>query len=353
MSAGDAPPFSVRPFRPGDERPLAALFEEVFGRPLAPAAYRWKFIDLPWSSPAPGAWVGVVEGRIVGHFAGTPVRFRIEREEVVAMHGADVMTHPAHRGRGIAAAVEAGATRAWREGGVALSYGLHHGAWSARRAPHGWRDVFPLRWFRRPLTAAAVAERAPRIAAPALAAGLRGWTALAHADLARAARGIAVHELAGEPGDPVDALWRRLRDAHPAQLVRDRAWVDHRYARSPLGRYRLFLARRAGEPVGFAALRVDGERAELADLFAAPSDGGARAALLLAILDALDAAGARSVRALLPARGPATAALLRAGFLPARGRYECAALWLRSPALPRALASPATWFTTAGDYDLV
>lgn len=349
-------PWRVRPFAPGDETPLTELFERVFGGTMTAAHYRWKLVDVPQRAPAPNVWVAEADGRIVGQYAASPVRFRLERGVVTALHGCDVMTDPAWRGRGVLTDLGTRAHRVWREAGIPFVYGLHYGGWGSRREHLDWREMFSARWMWHPLDGGRLLER--RLPGPPALARLLGLPVTvgsAASGAIAAVRGgnVKVEAVGNEAGQAFDALWSSLATTHDAHVVRDRSRVGHRYLAKPEGAYEVLLAHRQDGPCGFLVYGIHDGRGALLDLFTGREDGETRAALLAEALRTMRGRGVRQVRALTPLRGPLTPALLAAGFLPARGRYDVSLVWLGEGSVPPELTSPSRWFTTGGDFDVL
>jgi hypothetical protein len=333
---------------------VLALFEHSFGHAISPERYRWKLHEH--EVPFPTTWVAAAGERIVGHYAGYPLRFRLAGREVLAMHACDAVTAPDFRRQGILYAVGSAAQAGWREGGAALQIGLPT-EWGSSRERLGWRLLFPLRWWRRPLRLDRVLARRRRLPAAFAAAARRlgaAWHAAWQAWSGRGTAGLQlrrVHE--AEPA--FDALWAALAPRYGSGVVRDAAWIRWRYLKVPEGDYQLWLAERAGQPAGYVVLR-----AELAtgmglivDLFAAPDDGVARRALLRAALAALAAAGADEARVLAAAATPLADTARGAGFVLAPGAYSAGVVPLARPDAHELLADPARWWVMAGDFDVV
>ncbi len=349
----------ARPYRPGDEIALVRLFAEVFGKPLTDAQYRWKVLDSPWPIGAPTVWLADAGGQIGGQYAGTPMRFQLRDAEYRILHACDVMTAAGFRRQGVLTALGLAAHQSWAAAGVPFVTGLHYGGWGTRRHHLGWREQFKAAWVWRPLRPERLLARKWRMPTPALrAAALAGglWNLAWDRVLGVAARGVAVGPVE-QPGPEFDALWAAVRPHYEALVVRDRAWVAYRYSQAPGFGYRLLLARRGEQPAGYLAYRLtahDGRAIGwIADLFTAPGDGAARAALLRAGLAALRAAGADDVRALVPERTPTYGAFRWAGFLGGPGAFDVSIVPL-APELPvDLLRDPNRWFTMGGDFDVI
>lgn len=358
MTGALPPAWSIRPYQPGDEADLVALFAQVFGRPITAEWWRWKLKGRP--APVENVWVAVAEadGRIIAQYAGIPVRAQWAGPIRDAMVSVDTMTAPDFRRRGILTALGQAAYASWAAAGVSAVLGLPNQQWGSRTDALGWQRLFALGWLRYPLhVERALTARLPRaLAGPAQALGgpaAAGWRA-ARRGAPQAGSGIQV-EAPADATDDFDRLWARLAPEYGRLLVRDRAWVAWRYFGAPELGYRVLLARRAGAPAGYLAYRYapDSGAGYLADLFTAPAGGAAAQALLRAALDDLWARGATSARA-TAAPGSALEATLRAGgFGPAPGAFNFEVVPL-DPALDLGTrGGPGDWLLSGGDFDVV
>lgn len=359
-TVADAPVWIVRPSRPGDESQLAALFTAVFGQPLTEAQWRWKLCTQP--APAPNSWVAEAGERIVGHYGGMPMRYRLGGREVLAMHGCNAMTAADFRRQGILTAVHGRANEVWKQAGIPFQTGLHYGGWGSRREFLGWVPLFKLVWVNHPLRPFRRAAR--RLGAPSgpLRFADALWRRLWNRRLAMdsgdpRAASVTIREVAAA-GPAFDALWAAAGPGYENVAVRDRAWVAWRYLAAPGYGYRVLLAERGGAPAGYLVYRVEHTAASsptgwIADLFAVPAATTVRRALLRRALDGLHAAGAESAVALVPAGALLHHELRRAGFLFGRATYDFSIVPF-DPALPLdTLRDPARWFLTGADFDVV
>lgn len=351
------PSLFVRSYQSGDEHSVTQLFGVVFGRPMTVDQYRWKVLGSPWPVNAPNAFVAVDGDRVVGHYAGTPVRIKLGQEEVRAYHGCDVMTDAAYRRHGVLSALGTAANAAWAASDASFQYALQHAGWGSRLAYLGWQGLFKAIWLARPLHVEdAVARRYgwARPVRPAISAGGRVWHAAWTVPLAAAGAGVKV-EPVKRPGIEFDVLWEELKSHYEATVVRDRAWVTYRYVDAPGYDYRLLLARRADRPAGSLVYRVTSDESRttgwIMDLFTAPGDRATRAALLRAALDDLYRSGAGSARALVPVGAPLEAELRRFGFFTSPGHYDVSMVPAKPDMPASAFRDPNRWLTMLGDFD--
>ena len=352
--------WTVRPARTEDVPAIVELFRATFGRPASEDWYRWKHLDSPWPLDAPAAFVATHGDRVIAHYGGTPLRFRAGGRTLPGLHGCDMMVAPEFRRRGVMTAVGEAAHAAWAGGGVHLVLGIPPEHWGGLRDRLDYRRAVELGWLWRPLRPAALVRRN---AQPRLAGGgsvdrlaARGWDRAWSALLGRAARGVEVSAVA-PPGSELDALWDELAGRYGALVVRDRAWVSYRYTASGLD-YRTLLASAGGRPTGYLVYRLflaGRGRASgwIADVFTAPEDRAARAALLRACFRELLDAGAADVRIFSVRHAPLARELRRVGFVRRSGAFDVGVVPL-VPDLPwDVLRDPRRFLVAGGDFDVV
>ena len=83
-------PWTIRPYQPGDEAQILALFKKVFGIERSLQHWYWKFRDNPGGDTH--IYLAVTEsGRIVGQYAGLPVLMHWDGETLRLTQILDVM----------------------------------------------------------------------------------------------------------------------------------------------------------------------------------------------------------------------------------------------------------------------
>lgn len=348
-----AQPWTIRPYQPGDEQPLTALFARVFGRPLDVGHWSWKLKGRP--APSENVWLAVVDGRPIFQYAAIPARYQLPGGEADAMISVDTMTDPDWRRRGLLSQVGQRCYDAWRDAGVSFVIGLPNQQWGSRAQALGWQPLFPLRWLIRPLRPAALLAR--RLRLPALAR-LTPLDALAALPWRRSADSAITVRRCAAAGPEFDQLWQRCRHDTPAALVRDSAWVAWRFLAAPDAGYRVLLAERNGAPAGYLAYRLEATTGAtwgfVADMLAPRADQAARDALLAAALAEMRAAGAVAATALATPGTWLWTALRRAGFVWGRKGAFSVQLAPLAASLPLdVLRDPGSWHLAGGDFDVI
>lgn len=89
----------IKSFENGDENAIIELFNIVFKRSMSMEYWRWRFEN----NPAGKHMLSLMwdQGKLVGHYAVSPVRLRINNIEYLSALSMATMTHPEYGGRGI------------------------------------------------------------------------------------------------------------------------------------------------------------------------------------------------------------------------------------------------------------
>ncbi len=324
-------------------------------------AWRWKLKGLP--APVENVWVAIAadDGRVVGQYAGIPVRWQHDGRVDPAMISVDTMTAPEFRRRGILTALGQAIYATWAAAGVAAVLGLPNQQWGSRTDALGWVPLFPLLWQQVRLHAEArlAARVPPPLRGPVAATGRLATAAGRRAQARRLGAAGVGRQVGPLPsgGDDLDSLWARLAPRYRSALVRDAAWVRWRFLGAPDGGYRVLLARASAAPAGYVAYRcvdTSGRRTGfVADLCVAPDDPATAAALLGAALEDLWALGAAAARAPVAPGSALSAHFATAGFRPAGGAFQLEIVPLGAGIAAAALGDPAAWLVAGGDFDVV
>lgn len=282
----------VRAFQPGDEDLLLTGHERAVrsaggGPTRALAELRWRYGAAPHGARVAFARDGA--GEVIAGIAATRHRARLEGTEVHWLEVGDLFHDFAH-GRGLARA------RPLRAAGEAFTEAF---------------GGFPP--DKHPVLYGLPNRRAHRF-------GLRvlEWEVLRSEnelvlDLARApaeaGREVEVQPVERFPAD-VERAFEAFAAGRAAILVRDAAMLNWRYAERPGEPCTRLLARRSGEPVGWAVERAG----LLLDWGARPDDTPTVAALLHGATASARRAGARTLAAVFPDTAPEFQLFQRLGF---------------------------------------
>lgn len=353
--------WTVREYREGDEGGLIALHRQVFGSEADPEWWRWRYLN----SPAGRAIMMLAEsnGRIVGQYALAPVRMKMGNDECLACLSLDTMVHPDFRGAGMFTRLAEAAYAAAVARGIRLVYGFpnansHHGFVSKL----GWKDLhtgIPL-WVR-PLNSKAVIGK--RFGGNRVIAALGGCAvgaAMALLCRPRKATGTCCVREVRTFDERFDALWKDVSGKSSIALIRDRAYLDWRYAHRPNVRYTILAAEREDRLLGYAVLRLMPKFGLhigfIMELVVSPRERAVSRDLLRAAFDRFGAEGADIVGCLMPP-GQGDARLLKEmGFIRVPKRFLPQDMFWGVRSLQGSdgyLTDPANWYISWGDHDSV
>jgi predicted N-acetyltransferase YhbS len=348
-------PYLIRPARPDDAEQVIDLFQIVFGRVINEAYWRWKL----WSARRDlhTAWVATVEDRIVGHYAGMPLTFWQNGQNMAAMVSVDGMVHPAHRRRGVIAQIVAACHQHWVEQGIAFTLGLPNEQWRSRKQALGWQSLFPLQWRIIPLHLEALTAGwfgLPFLRRINLASSL--WQQLGQ--LGQSVDQQVTLEALLEDSTAVDELWHRVAPRLPLSVVRSTAWIHWRYRLAPHHPYQVLLASRGSQPVGYLVYRLQQTRrygtiAYLPELFCDPTDELLLNTLIWRALQHLSTQGVTAALTLAVVGTPLHQRLTRAGFRFTFGAFDACITPLQQEPTPIHFWQASHWSLSGGDFDVI
>lgn len=284
-------PVQIRPYRPGDEEGILALFNEVFSetdptfRPRPMEHWRWQFAENPLGHDT---FVAQEEGgRIVGTYTSIPGRWRLMGREVRAAQAVDTCVHARYR-------------RSLKREGLFLRLA---GAWFDH---FGRPDRDPIVWGLPNPQAFRIGTR--RLDYRPVHSPLRSlnrnfdaaWIEWLEAGTREP---LSVREVAEVPSG-ADELFERTLGREAFVQVRDASYLRWRYLRCPTRRYRLLEARSADGALRGLLVLLDrwGVRpiTPLVDWIVAGDDTEAQRALLLAAARRAAAAGSSCLETWVP-----------------------------------------------------
>jgi hypothetical protein len=272
------------------------------------------------------------------------------------MVGVDTMTDPECRRQGMLTAVARLAYDTWRKAGIPFVLGLPNQQWGSRTDALGWKALFPLQWLVRPLQPAALLARRLGISALSQlrllgAVWNRWWDRNIQPDETVHTRGV------DRVGSEFDVLWQTCRGDRQISAIRDSAWVNWRYVKAPTFAYRVLLAERWGQPVGYCAYRLQETAGRklgfIAELLVPQSDMLARNTLIARTLQQLRVEGAEAAITLAIPNTSISCAFRRAGFLFSWGSFGVCLAPLDPTLSMDTVRNPQNWCMAGGDFDII
>jgi hypothetical protein len=246
----------VRPYRSGDEDDVNRLFNRVFGLDRSLDQMRWEFMNGPVSMPE-GSIVVEDKGRIVGFFGSLFQRIQVGNRILRTAYGVDNAIELPYRGgfRGLQYQMWEKQKELWRSQDIPFALGFpSREAYVVGKRLLKYRKLMDLAVLHQRLSPRLYIKvrlkRMPAFLENALLTISQVWM---HILCVRFPS--PPHLSIQETGDfPVamGAFWERFRKQYPVMLVRDRDYLNWRYA-SHWGRsYKKWLAWSDGKVTGMA-----------------------------------------------------------------------------------------------------
>ncbi len=316
----------------GDDGRILELMAELMPGTDVARRHAWLYRENPDGDASTVLAVDDDSGATAGMCSVFPRRVRAAGREVRSALGGDDFVRPGYRRRGIGTALHRAAGAAMRERGIEFVHGTPLPANGTPLRNVGARDV----------------ERLIRHVRPLLAARAGIGTEVARNLLMPWLHFSSQIRLEPIDGDDrrVDEVWERCADPAGIAVVRDARFYGWRFARSPSGRQRGFVAVDRGRPFAAVALERCGRRLRIID-WVAPRHRFAE--LLHAVLR--ESAGAVALELRATGTEAARLALWRFGFF----ARESLPWNVTIPAGTRDAALYADggrWFATWADSDV-
>ncbi len=355
-----APKWFTRAYREGDEEGIFDLWKAVYPEKAYDRLQwlRW----WQWLYQANPMGTGVIcvaehDGRIVGHAAEIPLALKVGGENVLAGLGIDAMTHPEYRRQGMYLAVVRTRRALGEARGIRATFAFpNEFSYPGQTADLGAFDIATMHKVIRPLNwrNAAMAQTGNRlVAAISSVAGVLLDAMFFVPGKARPSKGLKIAPVSAFD-QRHDDLWAKASSQYPVLVVRNRDYLNWRYAAVPDVDYLICVAEREEEIAGYLVVsrqRLDRARVGvILDVFA-ESDQAAQSLVADAMArcrqERLDLLYAARVAGTSLARTYRRNGFLHAPFLkPIRvtGRSV-------SPDIAGQLRNPKNWFLQIGDSD--
>jgi GNAT superfamily N-acetyltransferase len=388
--------WGMRLVQPDDADNVVDLLNTVYGDWGNRDYWRWKYQQPPTSFRLPST-VADLNGQIIGHYGIVPLKATLNGKTVRGAQVVDAAVLPAWRHHGVFTtlarhvldhAVQADVTLIYAFPGL-LSLAMNHrlGFSSIAFVPEmarvlrPWQalmqalqllpgDIYALCTARReaywpPDTV----RRLARLRRSLLF--LASWASDPVMARSGAPRELSVTEYDLAEGFDVrfDTLWAQVSDNTDLGVCKDASYLTWRYRLNPRGCYRVFVARRGTEMVGFLVIRHAGLNSDITELLALPDCTDVVLDLLATAIAQARQAGSLVLTAWAPVGHPYYASLRRAGFVSQvrlhRLSERCSALarWfyqvidyaqhLSLDQQNQLAVFAKTWSLTMGDSDLV
>ncbi|MHC4817068.1 MAG: GNAT family N-acetyltransferase [Planctomycetota bacterium] len=333
----------------------AGAIRAVLERNLPEAAWAERFEWYYLANPDGPALVWLaqdVAGTPVGTSAAYPRRMHLDGDTVLALNLSDFAVDTAYRTLGPALQLLRATLAPVRSGEYVFSYDFPSDSMRALYRRMGGADLGRKERWVRPVDLRPIARRKMGDGVVGSVVGAAGQAALRARDaFSGVPAGIEVELLEGACGAEFDALDERLGRLRPVTGVRDAAYLNWRYAKSPLSSFHILCARRGGNLEGFLVMwPEDPAVVPILDLFA-PEGNGVRRGLIAGAVEFARGRGAEALWIEVLADTSSARTVQALGFV--RRDDTTGPVPYAAPKSPHraTLAEAENWWITGGDRD--
>ena len=354
------PRWRIRRLSPPDEAALPHLYSAVIGC-FDLKHWRWLFRENP--SGHGTIWIAETIGKkeIVGQYAVVPTQLIVQGESIPGAQALRLMTHPAYRKQGIFKNLARSVFDDCAEKGIDLVYGFPN-----PNSTHGhfkYLEFFMLcqpTLYSRPLDFAALLKVKLKkgylsnllgLVLNAIYKPLFIWRA------AKANPDIEVMCVERFPGE-IEKLCRNYNKAFKNMVARSVRYLNWRYSERPDRSYRIYIASKNGEPLGYCvyghAEREGIKIGLIMDLYADGHDSATLTTLVNHMLHDMEKEKDALAACLLQPKSPMLGTLRKCGFVFPLRRFPPLILRLNTGRLKRCeIDNLDDWHITFGDADFV
>jgi len=357
--------FEFRQYRPGDEALIIDLFERNFGRTMGRAEsvrhWEWEFLRNPSGKQA--ILLAFAGETLAAQYTVLPLRVQVDGRVMDGALSLDTVTDAAFRGRGLMPKLAEQLYAELAKHGYVAVFGFPN----VLSTPIifgklRWQELAPFPLLLKPLKGALRGKLGERGGAWKPLAFLGEWAWAALRPRARPLpSGLEAIEVKRFPDD-TDEFWQRASRGKRFIVVRDRRYLDWRYADNPEHLYRLWTLREKGKLVGTLVTRVESrfglQTGFILDLLCEESAPKVVAALVGLAERTMTVEGAQVISCLMYPGTRVYRALRTAGYLSVPRRFFPQEIHFGyRPLAPTAdaglLSEPSNWYLTWGDSDVV
>lgn len=351
------PEWSVREYLEGDEEGILELREIALTGSKNRQWWEWQFKNGP-AGPA-NIWLAVTGPKVVAHNALVPVPMKIGEQVCKGSLAVDVITHPDYQRQGIQNTIRKQLFDSNRSKGIRISYGA------------ATRNIFPIYgridspyphfYICQPALLVKIVSLGKvltsRYKIPAIIGNLLGnvWKRITSRNPSLKNAGIKVVQVSSFDKS-IDEFWQKASGIKQVMVVKDMKYLNWRYVEKPGEEYKIFIAKRQEDTVGYVVLKLEKNamtRGYIVDLLTLPDEDIITQVLVTRAMEYFRAEAAATISCLMLPDAPYYRILRKLGFMHRSSGLQLGTrLYDRN--LPGELVTdPANWYFVWGDNDTI
>ena len=342
---------TIRPFKPSDAKACNDLFNLVFKQNRTMDQWKWLYNDRPRGGA--NIFVADLDGEVIGQYPLVYTQYKIGDQYVLAGDHIDAAMKEECRGTGIYSKM-GNEHHAYFPFNMGLGFpSAHYYRFGSKTI--GYVSVTKVPFWLRILRPEMVLEHLSPI--PILGKLVGQGLGIPLNFIFRPKENRKYNKFSFEQiqafDERVDMLWDKVKDDRHIMAVRDQAFLNWRFQKSPLSNYDIFYLIRKGEVVGYVVGLIKdsrgGKRGILVDMLTISDPAIEKAALAYA-MDYFTGMGADYVTCLMLDKYYSTH-LLNQGFhsFP----FSCLLVYKNFTVNSQELSNPNAWYISSADTDWI
>jgi len=266
-SSADKPHWIVRKYRDGDEEQIRELRGITLSGAKDNQWWEWFYKNNP-AGPAI-IWLAEADNKIIGHVAHVPIRMKIGNQESLGAIGVDSMTHPDYQRKGILKILQEKIFESSVEQGICFSVGtcLSHIMPIYKRLQ--FIEICEQHLLVKVTSWGMLLKRRFRI--PYFLGNMFDniWGLITTHTSSTESSNIEIDQVFTFEKS-INDFWQKASLQKEIMVVRDMEYLNWRYFEKPGEDYRVFVAKRDEDIVGYMVLKlenIDPTRGVIVDLF--------------------------------------------------------------------------------------
>lgn len=267
----------IRKYQPQDKEKIISLYNLVFQRSRTLEDWKWEFEDNPAGEAV--IWVAEDQDKIVGCYSGLPVKIKIAGQAGTSYQIVDLMTHPDYRQAGIhvrlgLAALQEIASQSNKNRPVIIHGFPAKIAFKIGQKYLRYTQAGSIPKLVRILSKEAVLQKRVKFRRffSGIASVMIFLLKLLHPPKAMPGSSrLSVSKIERFKED-ADELWNSLSKEFNIALIRNKEYLNWRYASRPGSCYEAFTIKDKSEYLGYIILECKGREGFIVDLLAKKDD---------------------------------------------------------------------------------
>ena len=253
-SSTDKLHWAIRKYRDGDEKQIRKLRGITLSGAKNNQWWKWFYKNNP-AGPAI-IWVAEADNKIIGHAAHVPIRMKIGNQESIGALGVDSMTHPEYQRQGILKKLQEKISESSVEHGICFSVGTCLSQIMPIYKKLQIIEICDQHLLMKVTSWGMLLKRRFRI--PYFLGNIFGyiWEFITNHTSLTDNSNIEIDQIFTFEKS-INEFWQKASIQKEIMVIRDMEYLNWRYCENPQEDYRIFVAKREEDIIGYMVLKLD------------------------------------------------------------------------------------------------